>query len=1017
MPPQQTDLSVKLYDDVDDWGVSAWKKQSMDALEAIGRLQYTLNYDLKENYDLIRGRFIYQHYLDKNDYFDMTSAMSQQFNLPNYIKHYDITSKAVNVLVGEYIKRPDGFRVRANDKFSFNEFIERKTELLQGYIGSQIQKTVSRKLELSGLDPNRDVFQNEQEQSEYQQLIAEKSQEFTPPQLEKYMREDFYTAAEGFGQHVIELDRDRFNTKEKEAEEFEDMLVADRCFRHFYLTATGYNQETWNPLQTFFHRSPEVKNIEDGDYVGRVFWLSKAQIVDRYGWLMTQEQIEALYPSRASKKGVKDGAIMNEAFNASMFPFASYRDYMMQVNALGFDPHTGFPYSMNNMNPITDADMDMLFGTGYNLNFRTEDIVQVTDAYWRSQRKIGKLTFINPETGEPDTQIVDETFDPKLFGIKVTKETYNDSDEVNTIAWTWVTQIWKGIKINVNYSDSNTGNEGENKFTQRAMYLDIKPAPFQFKGNYNPFQPKLPVIGQVFNNRNGQSMSLVDLIKPYQVFYNVCYNQAYELSQREIGKFILMDMNILPNLKDWGGGENFEKFLAVAKALGIGVVDTKPGANGQTAFASSNSYNVLDASESDRIAAKINLAIVIEQQAYKQIGITDARLGQIQASTTATGVEQSVNNSYAQTESYFEKFNNYKRRVLQANVEIAQYVFAREKDITLMYTMSDLSRGYVQITDPDLLLRDLGVYPTFSQELTRQIESMRQLAIQNNTANIPLSGLVQMLSLNTPKEIFNAIKQAEEEQAKQMQAAEQAKMQQTQAVIEAEAAEKEKDRQFEATQNQLDRQNKLQIEELKGIANEGSFSKDTDTTGLLIEQTKLGLQESKNFADYAFKQQQLTNQILDSFGKKQEEKKKREFEEKMLKEEARTKSEEKKKELANIKEQSRNQELMQKRKIEADEKLAKLKSQLEKEKKDKELEILDKKLEIIDAEVEAKRKMLVEEVKQVKTKTNVDNKIGNVKANVQEQLGSIKISEEKEISKERIKQKKLKLKLTPKNKK
>ena len=214
-------------------------------------------------------------------------------------------------------------------------------------------------------------------------MIAEKSQEFTPPMLEKYMREDFFTAAEKFGQHVIDLDRERFNTKEKDAEEFEDMLVADRCFRHFYLTPTGYNQETWNPLQVFFHRSPEVKNIEDGDYVGRVYWLSKAQIVDRFGWLMNTEQIEALYPKEV-KKYTGDKGILNEAFSASMYPFESYRDYMMQVNALGFDPHTGFPFSMNNMNPISDMDMDMLFGTGYNLNFRTDDIVQVTEAYWSS---------------------------------------------------------------------------------------------------------------------------------------------------------------------------------------------------------------------------------------------------------------------------------------------------------------------------------------------------------------------------------------------------------------------------------------------------------------------------------------------------------------------------------------------------------------------------------------------------------------------------------------------------------
>lgn len=997
LPPQQISLQKKL-EDPDEWGVSSWQKKCLDALEAIGRLQFTLNYDLKENYELIRGRFIFQHYLDRNDYFDLSSAISQQFNLASILKHYDITSKALNVLVGEFIKRPDGFRVRANDKDSFNEFIEAKTRMLQAYIANKIQQDAAQKLTQQGIDVNKSEFKNEEEQAEWQQFISEKMKEATPAELEKYMREDFYTAAEKFGQHVIELDKERFNTKEKDAEEFEDSLVADRCFRHFYLTPIGYNQETWNPLQVFFHRSPEVKYIEDGDYVGRVYWLSKAQIIDRFGWLMTREQQEALYPPEIKKRGIKDMPIMNEAFSASIYPFADYRDYMMQVNALGFDPHTGFPFSMNNMNPISDIDLEMLFGTGYNLNFRTDDIIMVTESYWRSQRRIGKLNYTNPETQEQEVTEVDETFDPKLFGIEEVDETYNDSDAPNTVCWAWVTQIWKGIKINVNYSDTNTGNDDQNRFTTRAMYLDVKPAPFQFKGNYNPFHPKLPVIGQVFNNRNGQSMSLVDLLKPYQVFYNVCMNQAYELSQREIGKFILMDMAILPNLKDWGGGENFEKFLAVAKALGIGVVDTKPGAGGTSAFAAANSYQVLDASESDRIAAKVNLAILIEQQAYKQLGITDARMGQIAASQTATGVEQSVSNSYSQTESYFEKFYNYKRRVLQANIEIAQYVYARQKDVTLMYTMSDLSRGYVQLTDPDFLLRDLGVYPTFSQEIARQVELMRQLAIQNNTAQIPLSGLAQMLTLNTPKEIFSALKEAELKFSQQQQAAEQAKQQAVQMELEAEAAEKEKDRQLKKYEIDTKAATELQKVTLSGLANESSYDPNADLTDKLIAQKDIALREqdinSKNF----LAQQQLVNQQLESFRKRKLEEEKIQSDKKLKQDEAKWKKELESKKNKGIEIQNRSQEKMQMEKIKADKALqeAKHKAEMTLKDKDKELKQLD--LQMKKLEIENSKKEINMELKAKEKEIQLEEKMGEAKASAIEQVAQAKAEEAKKLA-------------------
>lgn len=999
LPPQQISLQKKL-EDQDDFGVSKWMKQNMDALEGIGRLQWSSNYALKENYDLIRGRFIMQHYLDSNDYFDLSSAISQEFNLPSYLRHYDITSKAVNVLVGEFLKRPDGFRVRANDKDSHNEIMRVKTSMLHSYIKSRIQEEINNQLLQQGIDPNRTEFKNEEEQAEYQEYVQQQQQALTPPQLEEYLRNDYLTAAEQFGQHVIELDRERFNLKEKEAEEFEDMLVADRCFRHFYLTATGYTQETWNPLNTFFHRSPEVKYIEDGDYVGRVFWLSKAQIIDRYGWMMNQEQLEALYPNN-EYKGTGDAGILNEAFSASIYPFADYRDYMHQVNALGYDPHTGFPFSMNQVNQISAQDVDILFGSGFALNFRVSDIVMVTEAYWRSQRKIGKLNYIDPETGEMTSQIVDETFKPKLFKVKeITDIPLLENEEPNTIAWTWVTQIWKGIKVNVNYSDSNTSNNDVNKFSQRALYIDVKPAPFQFKGEYNPFIAcKLPVIGQVFNNRNGDSMSLVDLIKPYQVFYNVCYNQAYELSQREIGKFILMDMNLLPNLKDWGGGENFEKFLAVAKAMGIGVVDTKAMGTGQTTFASTNSYQVLDASETDRIAAKINLAILIEQQAYRQLGINDARLGSIAASQTATGVEQEKSASYSQTESYFEKFYNYKRRCLQANVEIAQFVYSKEKDITLNYTMSDLSRAFVTLTDPDLLLRDLGVYPTFSQEITRQLETIRQLAINNNTTNMPMSKLVNMITMNSVREIQKALEQSEAEFAKQQQAAQEAEMQKEQMQLQAEAEQKQLDRDLKKYEIDTKANTELQKVTLQGISNESSFNPDVDLTDKLIAQRDLSLKENQLNQNAFLQQQQLANQQIESFNKKKLEESKMKSQEKLKQDEAKAKQAVEQEKLRQISVQNTSQEKMQAEKIKADMKLLeeKKKAEQEKAKKDKELKELDKEMKLLDLQI-AKEQAKLEE-KAMKTEIALEKQMGDAKAEAVIKIAEAKKKEAQELAK------------------
>jgi len=834
LPPQQVPLKRKLKDD------KKWAKDCMDSIEAIGRQQFLQNLSLKENYEIIKGRFIAEHYFDREDYSDITNSLSQEFNLPKYLKHYDITSRAVNVLVGEFIKRPDIFRVKAAGEEADNEFIRAKTQLVQSYVQEQVHSEVMGMLQRQGIDVDKKDFDTQEEADQYQQDLMAKEKELTPKSIERYMRYDYRSAAEAWGECILVNDVERFNLKEKDVEQFEDMLVADRCISHMYLTSTGYNIENWNPINSFFHYSPEIRYIEDGDFVGRVFYISKSQVIDRYGWKMTQDELEALYPEYYKDSDKED--VYSEFFNATMMPWSDYRDFASQVNTLGFDPHSGRPLASI---PVMDNASENELLTGGLHYFSQRDLVQVTEAYWKSQRKIGKLNTINPETQKLEVKIVDEYFDPKLHGVEVVKESFRDSDEPNTICWAWVPQVWKGIKINANY---NTNAE---KRIGMATYLDLGPNEFQFKGDYSPFNAKLPVCGQVFNNRNGRSMSLVDLMKPYQIFYNILYNQAYEIAQRNNGKFFLMDVNILPKLKDWGGENSYEKFMNIAKSLGVGIVDARPG---NTQGSNFQHYQTIDLDESNRIQALINLAMLVEQQAYNQIGITPQRAGTVQASETATGTTAAVNNSYAQTESYFEKFYNYKRRRNKMHLDIAQFVASREEDITLSYIQSDLSRAFLKINGTELLLRDLGVYMVNSAEAQRQFETIRQLALENNTTNLPMSKLIDMATATSVRELQKRVEQAEGEQQEMEQQKQKQAQDMQQQQIQAQQEEADKARENDNMNKQLDREVKLREAEIKalGFSEDPSLASDAADEGLMRE--KLEFDRLKHYNELSDKQ-------------------------------------------------------------------------------------------------------------------------------------------------------------------
>jgi len=801
LPPQMIPLSQK---------TDAWKEDVADRLEEIGRKQIQRNQSLLENYEIIKGKFIFHHYFDTGNYDDMLGQLTKEFDLPKYLRHYDIISQVVNVLSGEYQKRPDNFKVRGTDESTSNAFMRKKGELLLEYVVSQINSEIDLKLTDEGYELDKQDFESEEEAQAYQQELASRRQALTPPEIEEYMTYSYSTVAEKWGQAQIKQDKQKYNLPDKERIEFEDMLTSDRCFRHFYLTGTDYNQETWNPIYTFYHAAPEISEAENGDYIGRRLYLTPAAIIDRYGWRMTKAQLNKVKKALddTNTKKSKNANYLGLA-DGSTIPFADFENWKRLSDATD----DGSPLANHFQ---TDGFLDRWSGTDGRFTTNHNGYFAVTESYFKSQKRIGKVIYISPETGQLEKTLVDETFILPPGFTEVDSSIY-DSNEVNTVVWTWVNEVRDSIKINLNY-----GNKSD------AIYLGGDPLPFQFKADSNPYGAKLPVCGGIFNNRNGDSASLVDMMKPHQIGYNVAINQLYQLMEREVGRFMIMDVNILPKTKDWGGEKGWEKFMMVARSLGMAPADTSPK-NAQGANMSGHFPQVIDLDESSRMMSRIEIANWFEQKALSQVGITPQRLGTTAASETATGVQQAVSQSYAQTESFFTRFSNYKKRCLRMGLDIAQYVQSQRENVIVQYTKDDMSRAFMKLNGTDLLLADLGVFVTDSQEDLRQLETLRQLAIENNTTGATMLDLADIVMMNSPLEIKARLEKSVNYQ-KQMEAqGQQIEQQKMQAAQEMQ----DKAQAFEAEQNQLDREAKIEEAYIKtfGGANNTNTS-DVDASGI-----------------------------------------------------------------------------------------------------------------------------------------------------------------------------------------
>lgn len=729
LPPQMITLKEKLENE------GEWGKQTMDAFEQIARMQYTENLSLLENYEMLKGRFFYKHYVGDAGYQNMIQLLTEEFEMPSYLRHYDFISPIVNTLSGEYQKRPDVFRVRDFSEKGTSEFKRTKTEMLGKYISSKLMQEINLKLAEKGIDPNRE-FETEEEQASYQQMIDETVKVMTPSEIESYMKTEYLTAAEMWGQNQLEHDKERFKMAEKEKIEFEDMLIADRAFRHFYLTKNGYDQETWNPVNVFLDKGPETTETERSNYIGRVFIASVSDIIDRYGHKMTKTQIESLSQHFYKSEKKWDYAKGSEyVYKNYLQPFQGYRGYEIARSFTNLESQ-GVPQLDSNF-----------FSQLYNNSIFNErsGYVYVVEAYWKSQCRKGLVTFLDPGTGILRKVEVDETFIVPT-GFKEVDSSFSDEVEPNTIAWTWDNQVWKGIKICLKSYNKDLED----------IYLDIKPNEFQNGG-------KLPVVGNIFSVRNSKSMSLVDMVKPYQIGFNLCLNQAFQFAEKEIGAFMIFDVNMLINSKDWGGEDSWDKWMLIAKSMGMLPVDTSPqNVRGSLAATGGQLPKIIDLNFASQMISRIEMSKFFKQMALEQIGFNQFRMGTFTNRDTATGIEAGQQQSYAQTESYFTNFSNYVKRIYETNLEIAKYVQSTKETIEFMMTKSDLTRAFIKTTPTDLEYTKLGCHITNSQEYLRQLETLRQIGMQNNTSGASMYDLATMVVSNSPAEIMSKLKQSDE---------------------------------------------------------------------------------------------------------------------------------------------------------------------------------------------------------------------------------------------------------------
>lgn len=782
-----------------------WTAWNLDWLEWQGLKQIRRNARrLMKNYKLAKG------IIDKNDYIveqdnemrDLVETLVQEDTSALELKFYPIIPNVINVLTTEFAKRNSRVTFKGVDEVTYNEKMELKRKAIEDVLLGDAQQKLINQMIAQGADPEDPEIQQQMQQQMSPDHLK------TLPDIQSFFDKSYRSMCEEWAMHQLKVDEERFKMDELEERGFRDTLITDREFWHFRMGEDDYEVELWNPVLTFYHKSPDTRYVSQGNFVGKIEMATIADVIDKYGYLMTQNQLEsleAIYPVRAAgyaNQGYQnDGsyydATKSHDWNTNM-PGLAYRQFTSMYDNFVYEGGDIVNWILGESEDFSDMGMAYM--------------LRVTTCYWKSQRKVGHLTKIT-ESGEVITDTVDESYritDKPLYNNALIKNKNKDTLLFGEhIDWMWINQTYGGVKIGPNqpsfWGMNNAGGVS-------PMYLGINqnkigPLKYQFKGDNTLYGCKLPVEGAVFSDRNTRSTALVDLMKPFQIGYNIVNNQIADILVDELGTVILLDQNALPRHslgEDWGKNNLAKAYVAMKNFQMLPLDTSITNTENPLAF---QHFQTLNLEQTQRMMSRIQLANYFKQQAFENIGITPQRLGQqIGQTETAKGIEQAVTGSYAQTEMYFIQHSDYLMpRVHTMRTDLAQYYHSKNPSLRLQYMTSKDESVNFEINGTDLLLRDINVYCTTKANHRSVVEQMKQMAVGNNTSGASIYDLGNIMQAESLSEMTHVLKATEnkaqaqrkeqmdhEQKMKDMEI--QQRTQEKQMELDHETMEKEKDR-------------------------------------------------------------------------------------------------------------------------------------------------------------------------------------------------------------------------------
>lgn len=781
----------------------AWKEACVDYVVGAGDSGFGGNGrsrsdEMQTYYDL------YNSIYNEKDLKYVTNPFKQDDGFPAMAQDYNIIKPYVDQLLGEETKRPFNFHPQRTSDIAASELQEKAKEMLMDYI----QATIASKL-------------SPEQAARYEQALATGEIQ-TPEAIAKYVQKDYKDIAETEAYHALQFLKRKLNLTHEFYKGWKDALIGGEEIYYIGVINGDPYVERVNPMYFDYEHSLDLEFIDDAAWCRRKMIMSATEIYDRFYDKMSERQLNELLELIDQRPGAGN----NPEIRKTSIDYESIK--------------------LHKINSFTDNPFDI-------------DHIVVYHCCWKSFKKIGFVTLLNPETGEVEEFQVDEDY--KVTGTE------------QSVEWDWIIEVWEGYRI---------GDD---------MYIGIQPIEYQHISADNPNSQKLPYTGVVYNNTNSKPRSLVSMMKPLQYMYIVVWYRLELALSRDKGKVAVMDITQIPKSMNI----DVNKWMHYLSALGVAFINPYdegwdiPGREGGKP-SQFNQLSSWDLTMSNVIAEYIQLMQKIEDMVAKLTGITPQRQGQIAASELVSNANTAVNMSYHITEPWFWNHNQVKRRVLTMLLNTSKAAWKDSKRY-LNYILDDATRAFVQLSD-NFFYEDMDIFvddSTKNQQYIDQLKQLLQPAMQNGAS---LLDIAEIITLDNMSMIKNRLEEIEQKRMEQMQQQQQAEQQAQQQIAEQQNQLKEeelmlKEAEMDLEKYKVDQDNATKITVAQLNAYRGAENVDQDMNGIPdpIEIGKQALEQQKINSDIATKQLELNNKRREIEQKREAENKKIQLEKDRMKHE------------------------------------------------------------------------------------------------------------------------------------